>query len=510
MTRIGRGDVVAAVRAAVGRGDDVEVGRLIAAHPIEIWFGMTPADVHDVVDSLRPGVLPANSVAAFLMTMASGEPLEGRIASDPAWAAALVADEQLRTAYVFLQATQARVAGDPVRAYEILAPLIASPPRSRLYRDTSGGLDAMVLLQAALAAALAGFVREAMALYDRVLLNAPREPALAFFIREAYVRSALLMGLYGDRADARARLQHAREVERTGSWVEHLLDAEAVLVDALLAPPEDHRAAVERVLALPLQYVGEQWPYYVSVLHRLTVATGLRARGRERIETLEASGIAPPPGVASGLPGSVFAIAYAWDDLMTGDTAAARAQLDRADPTLIATRLLSALHAVFTGATQRALQLSRAVSVDTRGFEQVESMRLTVIAAAHFVANERDEAAVALHLLAPLLDTHTISFLRGLSVELAQFAADNVVGWPRLDDVPVGPSVVGLLDGGLLTARELDVLRGLAAGRSREEVAAALFLSVNTVKTHQQSLYRKLKVSSGSAAVAEGIRRGLV
>ena len=61
-----------------------------------------------------------------------------------------------------------------------------------------------------------------------------------------------------------------------------------------------------------------------------------------------------------------------------------------------------------------------------------------------------------------------------------------------------------------LTQRELEVLRLLAEGRSNAEIAAELYLSEATVKTHLQHLYEKLGVSERAAAVAEGMRRGLV
>jgi LuxR family maltose regulon positive regulatory protein len=49
--------------------------------------------------------------------------------------------------------------------------------------------------------------------------------------------------------------------------------------------------------------------------------------------------------------------------------------------------------------------------------------------------------------------------------------------------------------------RELDVLRCLAAGMSQPEVAAQLYLSKNTVKTHVRNLYGKLGVQSRSQAL---------
>ncbi|WP_338693889.1 LuxR C-terminal-related transcriptional regulator [Streptomyces sp. Q6] len=52
-----------------------------------------------------------------------------------------------------------------------------------------------------------------------------------------------------------------------------------------------------------------------------------------------------------------------------------------------------------------------------------------------------------------------------------------------------------------LSARERDVLNRLAQMMTTEEIAEELYLSVNTVKTHLKSVYRKLAVSRRSAAV---------
>ncbi|MET8408436.1 LuxR C-terminal-related transcriptional regulator [Streptomyces sp. NPDC005195] len=52
-----------------------------------------------------------------------------------------------------------------------------------------------------------------------------------------------------------------------------------------------------------------------------------------------------------------------------------------------------------------------------------------------------------------------------------------------------------------LSGRELDVLRRLAEMMSTEEIAADLYVSVNTVKTHLKSVYRKLAVNRRNEAV---------
>jgi len=62
----------------------------------------------------------------------------------------------------------------------------------------------------------------------------------------------------------------------------------------------------------------------------------------------------------------------------------------------------------------------------------------------------------------------------------------------------------------LLTARELDVLRCLMEGPSRNEIGAMLDISPNTVRTHIQSILRKLNVHSALTAVAFARRAGVL
>jgi two-component system, NarL family, nitrate/nitrite response regulator NarL len=62
----------------------------------------------------------------------------------------------------------------------------------------------------------------------------------------------------------------------------------------------------------------------------------------------------------------------------------------------------------------------------------------------------------------------------------------------------------------VLTERERQILRLIAAGESLPSIAEKLFLGVTTVKTHTQHVYGKLGVSDRAAAVAEAMRRGLI
>jgi DNA-binding NarL/FixJ family response regulator len=78
---------------------------------------------------------------------------------------------------------------------------------------------------------------------------------------------------------------------------------------------------------------------------------------------------------------------------------------------------------------------------------------------------------------------------------------------------PLGP-VAELDDTRLRTSgvseRELDVLKRVADGKSNKEIAAELFLAVQTVKFHLTSLYRKLDARTRTEAVREAYRRGLL
>ena len=84
--------------------------------------------------------------------------------------------------------------------------------------------------------------------------------------------------------------------------------------------------------------------------------------------------------------------------------------------------------------------------------------------------------------------------------------------------LPFAPAVTSLLPPpdppppGLrpLSLRELEVLRLLADGRSKEHIADSLFISVTTVRNHVQNILRKLEVHSKLEAVALALRSRLI
>lgn len=98
-----------------------------------------------------------------------------------------------------------------------------------------------------------------------------------------------------------------------------------------------------------------------------------------------------------------------------------------------------------------------------------------------------------------------------LRSHLAQ-AYDNAATLARIRREPEAPmsakpmllsrESLGLLG---LTDREADILLGIAQGRTNKQIAASLYVSPFTVKTHLQHLYRKLEVENRTEALSRAL-----
>src|SRR5207342_1539052 len=60
-----------------------------------------------------------------------------------------------------------------------------------------------------------------------------------------------------------------------------------------------------------------------------------------------------------------------------------------------------------------------------------------------------------------------------------------------------------------LTDREVAILELIAAGLSNDQIAAKLYVSINTVKTHVRAAYKRIGAQSRSQAVIWAMRHGL-
>ena len=71
------------------------------------------------------------------------------------------------------------------------------------------------------------------------------------------------------------------------------------------------------------------------------------------------------------------------------------------------------------------------------------------------------------------------------------------------------PNEKALLQTGI-SKREWEVLALMAEGLSNQEIAARLFVSLNTIKTHSSNLFEKLDVKRRTQAIEKAKRMGIL
>lgn len=108
--------------------------------------------------------------------------------------------------------------------------------------------------------------------------------------------------------------------------------------------------------------------------------------------------------------------------------------------------------------------------------------------------------------------------LKGCDGEEFLRAVSAVAGGGALFGPGVAARIAAFLTGGPpgaslafpeLTAREREVLDGIAAGRSNTEIARALFLSPKTVKNNVTAIFAKLQVADRAQAIVRAREAGL-
>lgn len=103
---------------------------------------------------------------------------------------------------------------------------------------------------------------------------------------------------------------------------------------------------------------------------------------------------------------------------------------------------------------------------------------------------------LALKLSKPKIETVTETII----VEKEVYRATN-------EPATLNASLISQLD---LSKREMEILSLIAKGHSNEEIAAALSVSLSTVKTHNQNLFSKLDVKRRTQAVEKARRLHLI
>jgi LuxR family maltose regulon positive regulatory protein len=304
----------------------------------------------------------------------------------------------------------------------------------------------------------------------------------------------------------------------------------AALAQALLSLRRDDLSSAQRLLEgidpqLTGQFPGEPSVSAVAALIRARV---LLADGDATGATALLSRLRETWGPAHPALADVLTIAEGEVALRVGNTGRARAVLllveegehfDRADGRLLRGGLLIA-EGDFKSALEAVEPCLDGAADGVTLQEQISG--LLIAAAAQRRLGLADEAAGLLEQALTLAEPEG-AYRAFLDAGAAVRSAMTVLIAPtsrhagfagrileRFDAQAPRPSGAADAASVPLTDSERAVLRFLPSHMTNEEISQALFLSINTVKTHLRSAYRKLGVSSRREAIARGRRLGLL
>ncbi len=331
--------------------------------------------------------------------------------------------------------------------------------------------------------------------------------------------SALLTGALAAAGEVHAARAMAARVRAAG-WPQERLDdylgsmyhvgeALVALEDFDATTAQAHLDRLERHLV-----TIEHWPLIAHVQAMVDLVRGDAATGLARLEATRARQHArrsTSPLSRRRLDETAAVLLLALGRVReAGDLVGTRPR-GRRSATAIAR-----LHLV-AGDDDRALGVLATAPADPASTPRARAER-AVVEAALLARRGADEAAVdAADRMAALLEVH------GLGLPLALVRAEDRAALRDLADRAdrarlravlargdVPDVLVGAGRAPQLTTREQAVLDALAEGATLAAVAARAGVSPNTVKSQVRSLYRKLGADSRQAAVAAGVRYGLL
>lgn len=490
------GEIVRRIETAFSAGDFATAASLVERNVLAAWFGLSTERFGEMVATFqREGVGDSAVLPVMLRVMApagaSQSPDEAPV-DDPLIAVASAFRLRMQGRHVEAM----EVAAQGAEVQRVLQPLF----------DVHAGWGLFEAVQSGVTCMLAGDFTAALAAFTRAQMHVV-VPTLVFLSRDAYVKMAMLHALYGDAERARALLHDAETFPRTEAWAEDHIDAGAVIAASQLpgVAPEE---SIQMLDAVQMHAIGEMWPFYFAALHRSLLAAGLLHEAEQRAEAFSAFGL--PHVEGQGFAGSIFPLTAVTRALSRGDLSAARRGIAKADGSLALTRIIAGLLETLAGRPAEALEAVSGIHDQTGGLRQLELWRFSIAASSHLTLGGREDCYDVLKFALETRGSLTPVELSYFSDEVCAFAKEEVADWPVSDGKQPSYFDIFPAPGSALTPREIEVLGELSRGLSREQIASAQYISVNTLKGHLRSIYRKLGVNSRARAVLEAERRGLI
>ncbi|MFZ4892994.1 LuxR C-terminal-related transcriptional regulator [Plantibacter sp. Mn2098] len=511
----------------------------------EAWHGFRPERLAAILEAIVDAGVPDNGLASgFLMFVRGGDagrfeqhdrrtaaqdgasahagagagaPADAPAASAPASSDVGTPPDtttEMPAVMKLAQAIDLRMRGSVTEALALLDSIGAVAPLQPVF-DARGGWDLMITVQHGITAILAGQFDRALTIFTGARFQASFA-SLVCLSRDALVKSALLHAAFGDQREARIVLDHAASLPRSISWIEPRIDVTAMLAESMLdtTPPD---LALETVHSLPLADVGEMWPFYAIALHRAHVRAGRVQDLSARIAMLE--GIPFPYVPGKGFSGSVLPLIRANRALEQGDARSAAWFAAAADQEFIGTRLVLMRIEARGNRPQRALRTAARTAdhLGSGAMRRLDLWRSASIVEALLALDREDEALLVLRASASIAGGLSESERELFPVEVRRFgsvhlpaasASPSASATPDLPDLPVLPAPPA--PPAYLTPREREVVEMLATDLSRADIAAALYISINTLKKHLRVVYDKLDVTRRDAAVLRARHEGWI
>jgi DNA-binding CsgD family transcriptional regulator len=313
------------------------------------------------------------------------------------------------------------------------------------------------------------------------------QPAMVAFTGTCRVHRAEIMQLRGDWQDAINEAQRARE--RTEGFDRHVTAA------ALYQEAEVHRLRGEFAAAEQAYRRASEWGGDLQPGLALLCASQGRADAAASAIDVALRATAEPLTRARLLPAAVEVT------LEVGQIDEARRACEELEHIAgsFDSHELDAIAAYARASLELATGNAQAALVSARGAVQVWQRN----EAPYLIARARALAGLAYRALGDEegarleLDAARLGFERlGAAPDLA-----------RLDALASGAAAARPYR---LTARELQVLRLVAAGKTNKTIAVELFLSEKTIDRHVSNIFRKLEVASRAAATARAYEYKLI